>query len=205
MVVVSDGIINSQVDADKRIICQGKRATIVGGRLRALEEINAKTLGSPTSGTETICEVGIDPKSKNQLEILAGKREGLEKKLEEVQRNLQTLVNIKKQQKSLPENKETQMRELMEERQRMMEELIKNKNESGKIQEFLNSLKVRGKVSASNKIYAGVKVIIKDSAMDVRSEYKSSTFIQEGGLIRVIPYEAPDDEAKKAPEGYAAD
>ena len=51
MVKVSDGIINSQVDANKRIICQGKRASIVGGRLRAAEEINAKTLGSSSSGT----------------------------------------------------------------------------------------------------------------------------------------------------------
>ncbi|GHU63919.1 hypothetical protein FACS189445_6960 [Spirochaetia bacterium] len=58
MVVAQDGIINSRVDAFKRIICQGKRATIVGGRLRTSEEINAKVLGSPTAGTETICEVG---------------------------------------------------------------------------------------------------------------------------------------------------
>ncbi|MFQ3547363.1 MAG: FapA family protein, partial [Termitinemataceae bacterium] len=50
MVVVSDGIINSQVDAEKRIICQGKRANIVGGHLRASEEIHAKVLGSPVSG-----------------------------------------------------------------------------------------------------------------------------------------------------------
>ncbi|MCL2374103.1 MAG: FapA family protein, partial [Treponema sp.] len=102
MVVVSDGIINSHVDAYKRIICRGKRAHIVGGRLRATEEINAKILGSPTSGTETICEVGIDPKSKLQLETLTARKAEMEKQLEEIQLNLQTLINIKRQRKSLP-------------------------------------------------------------------------------------------------------
>jgi uncharacterized protein (DUF342 family) len=101
MVIVSDGIINSQVDAYKRIVCQGKRAHIVGGRLRASEEINAKTIGSPTSGTVTICEVGIDPKSKVQMDTLSASKEEMEKKIDEMQRNLQTLINIKKQRKTL--------------------------------------------------------------------------------------------------------
>ncbi|MBA7549714.1 hypothetical protein ES705_42207 [subsurface metagenome] len=52
-VVVSAGIIHSMVDANMRIVCQGKRASIVGGKLRAGEEINAKVLGS-VAGTETI-------------------------------------------------------------------------------------------------------------------------------------------------------
>jgi uncharacterized protein (DUF342 family) len=205
MVVVSDGIINSQVDANKRIICQGKRANIVGGRLRALEEINAKSLGSPTSGTETICEVGIDPKSKIQLELLMKKKDEMERKLDDVQRNLQTLVNIKKQRKSLPENKEIQLQELSNERNLLVEDIQKNKQESGKIQEFLTAIKTRGKISASHKVYSGVRIIVRDAIMDVRTEYKSSTFIYENGLIKIAPYEAPDDEAKKAPEGYAAD
>jgi len=202
MVVVSDGIINSQVDANKRIICRGKRAHIVGGRLRASEEINAKNLGSPTSGTETICEVGIDPKSKMQLEALTAKRIEMEKRLEEVQLNLQTLINIKKQRKSLPEEKEISMGELMDKRQVLMTDLKKNKEETDKIQEFLNTIRTRSKVSASSKVYAGVKIIIKDAINDVRTEYKAVTFILENNLIRVTKYEEPDDEAKRAPDGY---
>jgi uncharacterized protein (DUF342 family) len=205
MVVVSDGIINSQVDADKSIICQGKRASIVGGRLRALEEINAKSLGSPTSGTETICEVGVDPKSKHQLEIMTKKKEEMDKKLEELQRNIQTLLNIKKQRKSLPEAKETQLQELTNERKFLMEDLQKNKEESIRIQEFLASIRTRAKVSASNKVFSGVKILVRDASLEVRTEYKASTFIYDNGLIKVVPYEASSPEAQKVPEGYAAD
>jgi len=205
MVVVSDGIINSQVNANKRIICRGKRAHIVGGKLRATEEINAKILGSPTSGTETICEVGIDPKSKIQLENLAAKKAEMEKQLEEVQLNLQTLINIKKQRKSLPEDKEVFMGELMDKRQVLIADLKKNKDETTKVEEYLETIKNRGRVSASAKVYPGVKVIIRDAMSDVRTEYRAVTFIQENNLVRVTKYEEPDDEVKRTPDGYTAD
>ena len=68
-VVVTDGIVHSYVDANKMILCQGKRAQIVGGRLRASEEINSKILGS-VAGTETLLEVGYDPRSKERLVTL---------------------------------------------------------------------------------------------------------------------------------------
>ena len=202
MVVVSDGIINSQVDAYKRIICRGKRAHIVGGRLRASEEINAKNIGSPTSGTETICEVGIDPKSKLQLEKLLAKKAEMDKQLEDVQLNLQTLINIKKQRKSLPEDKEIQMGELMDRRQLLVSDLQENGEEIKKIQDFLNTLKTRGRVSASSKVYSGVKIIIKDAVNEVRTEYKAVTFILEKNLIRITKYEEPDEDVKKVPDGY---
>jgi len=205
MVVVSDGIINSQVDAFKRIICRGKRAHIVGGRLRATEEINAKILGSPTSGTETVCEVGIDPKSKMQLETLVAKKTEMEKQLDEVQLNIQTLINIKKQRKSLPEEKEVFLGELMDKRQALTSDLFRNKEETTKIEEFLDNIKTRGRVSASAKVYPGVKIIIKDAVSDVRTEYKAVTFILENNLVRVTKYEEPDEEVKKAPDGYTAD
>ncbi|MDR1566049.1 MAG: FapA family protein [Treponema sp.] len=204
MVVVSDGIINSQVDAYKRIVCQGKRAHIVGGRLRASEEINAKILGSPTSGTETICEVGIDPKSKVQLEELTEKKETMEKQLEDIQLNLQTLINIKRQRKSLPEDKEAYMRELMDKRQIITGDLQKVNEDMKRLQEFLNTIKVRGKVSASSKVYPGVKILIRDAINDVRTEYRAVTFIQEDNLVRVTRYEEPGEETKRAPDGYTA-
>jgi uncharacterized protein (DUF342 family) len=204
MVVVSDGIINSQVDANKRIICQGKRAHIVGGRLRATEEISAKSLGSPTSGTETVCEVGFDPKSKEQLDKYFIQRDALTKELEEIQRNLQTLITLKKQHQSLPEDKEYYLQELLDTRKDMLEELRRINDEIQKLQSFLDSLRSRGKISASGKVYPGVRITIRDIKVDVHSEYKAVTFILENGLIRVNPYEQPDDAVKRGPDGRSA-
>ena len=204
MVVVSDGIINSQVDAFKRIICRGKRAHIVGGKLRATEEINAKILGSPTGSTETICEVGIDPKSKAQFEALTERKAEMEKQVEEIQLNLQTLINIKKQRKSLPKDKEDQLGELQDKRNLLVADLQKNNEEIAKVQEYLNTIKARGRVSASVKVYPGVKIFIRDVVLPVHADHKAVTFILENGLVRATKYEEPDDEVKRAPDGYTA-
>jgi uncharacterized protein (DUF342 family) len=205
MVVVSDGIINSQVDAYRRIVCQGKRAHIVGGRLRASEEINAKILGSPTSGTETVCEVGFDPKSKTQLETYQTNKDNMEKQIDDIQRNMQTLINIKKQRKSLPPEKENALREMMEKRSLLAGDLQKVTENIDKVQNFLTTIKTKGRVSASSKVYPGVKIVIKDAVNDVRTDYKAVTFVLEDSLVRVTQYIEPDEESKRAPDGYSAD
>ncbi|GHV05121.1 polymerase [Spirochaetia bacterium] len=205
MVVVSDGIINAQVDAGKRIICDGKRAHVVGGRLRAAEEINVKTLGSATSGTETICEVGYDPKQKDELVRFTRNKETASAELIEVQRNLQTLINIKKQRGSLPEDKEVSMQALMEKRQTLMEDIKKSDEGMKQMKEALDNFNVRGKVSASDKVYPGVRVVIRDTREDVQNEYKAATFVLEEELIRVTKYEEVDAEVKKGSGGRSAD
>ncbi len=205
LVVVSDGIINSQVDANKKIICQGKRAHIVGGQLRAAEEINAKIIGSPVSGTETICEVGYDPKSKEELKTLDAERTSIEKQLEEIQLNLQTLMNIRKQRKSLPEDKEAALRDLVEKRQEFSEKKAKLSQQIDKLQNYLNNLRTRGRVSASSKVYPGVKIVIRDIKEDVKNEYRSVTFILDNNLIRVTKYEETDEDLKRGPDGYTTD
>ncbi len=204
LVVVSDGIINSQVDANKRIICEGKRAHIVGGQLRAAEEINAKILGSPVSGTETLLEVGYDPKSKERFNLVSNKKTAAVKELDDVELNLQTLINIRKQRKSLPEDKEVFFKELVEKRQGIMQDIAKLSAEIDEIQMYLNSLKTRGRISASSKVYPGVKITIRDIKEDVKSEYRAVTFVLENNLIRVTKYEETDEDIKKVPDGYTA-
>ena len=204
MVVVTDGIINSNVDAIKSIICQGKRANIMGGRLRAGEEINAKVLGNSTTGTDTICEVGFDPHSKTELERLMTFKTEAEDELEDMRLDLQNLINTKKQRKSLPEEKEAYLRELMDRRQVLTEELKTNAENIEKVQNYMQEIQVRGKISASTKVWPGVKIYIRDEKMDIRSEYKAVTFVLEDGLIKTLKYEEPDEEAKKGLDGYSS-
>ncbi len=203
MVVVTDGIINSNVDAIKSIVCMGKRANIMGGRLRAGEEINAKVLGNSTSGTETICEVGFDPHSKLELERLLTIKTTSEEELESMRLDLQTLINTKKQRKSLPEDKEAYLQELTERKQVLTDELTDVNENIQKVQEFMSQMQVRGKVSASTKVWPGVKIWIRDVKEDVRTEYRAVTFILENGLVRATKYEEPDELAMKGLDGYS--
>jgi len=203
MVFASDGIINSNIDALNRIVCQGKKAAIVGGRLRASEEINAKILGNATSGTETVCEVGFDPESKQELAGLELEKEGLEKELEEIKTTMQTLINIKMQRRSLPDDKQLLYEELIERRDFLLKEQAENGEKIKMVKEHLSNLKTRGKVSASAKVFPGVKIVIRDVRDEVQMEHKAVTFVLEGGLIRRSKYEEPDKEAIKGPDGYS--
>jgi len=203
-VIVQDGIINSNIDAIRSIVCMGKRASIMGGRLRAGEEINAKVLGNSTSGTETICEVGFDPHSKIELERLQEIKIKTEEELETIRLDLQTLINTKKQRKTLPEEKEAYMKELMERRDILNDELKNAVDGLAKVQEFMSQIQVRGRVSASTKVWPGVKIWIRDVKEDVRQEYKAVTFVLEDGLIRMSKYEEPDEQAKKGLDGYSS-
>jgi len=204
LVFASDGIINSNIDALNRIICQGKRAIIVGGRLRAMEEINAKILGNPTSGTETVCEVGFDPASKEELSKLDMERKEKDEEIKDITLNMQTLINLKQQKKVLPEDKQLQLQELIDRRDIMLQVQKEIDEKIRDIKEHLASLKTRGKVSASAKVFPGVKIMIRDNSESVKIEYSTGvTFVLEGGAIRGSKYEEPDKEKIKGPDGYS--
>jgi hypothetical protein len=127
-----------------------------------------------------------------------------EDELETIRLDMQTLINTKKQRKTLPEEKEIYLQELMERRKILTEELQNASDGIQKVQEFMNQIQVRGKVSASTKVWPGVKIWIRDVKEDVRQEYKAVTFVLENGLVRVAKYEEPDELAKKGLDGYSS-
>ncbi|MDR0910803.1 MAG: FapA family protein, partial [Spirochaetaceae bacterium] len=203
-VVVADGLVNSNVVALKRIICNGRKAHIVGGHLKATEEINAKTIGSPSGGTETICEVGFDPSSKARLDELTTENEKANAEMEQVKLNIQTLINMRKQRKSLPEDKETQLNEMMDRREELTKMLREYRDERNRIMEFLNGLKSVGKISASERIYPGVRLIIREIEQQVKDDYKSVTFVLRNNMIQAGRYEDVSDDIKKEMETNGA-
>jgi uncharacterized protein (DUF342 family) len=190
---VSDGIIHSYVDANKRIVCQGRRAAIVGGRLRATEEIHAKILGS-VAGTETILEVGLDPVRKEQLSVALARKAELEKRLEELELNLRTLENLKKVLRHLPEDKAKDQEELSAARSKALGELDSVNQVISQIHAYLAELKVVGRVSASDRVFPGVKIFIKNESLAVRNEFRKVTFSLEGKEVRVMRYEPLDQD-----------
>jgi uncharacterized protein (DUF342 family) len=194
-VIVTEGIINSTINASKRIICQGKRATIMGGRVAAGDEIFAKQIGSPGGNAETICEVGYDPKTKHKIEQLTAQKETLQAEFDEVQLNLQTLTNIKKQRGgTLPEDKEAYFAELAQKRTETEALLKKIDEEITQLTEALEKMQVQGKITATAKFFPGAVISIRQARDTLRTEFKASTFVLENNLVRAVPY--LDKEAK---------
>lgn len=192
-VVVSDGIINAHVTAQRKVICRGKRASIVGGVVRAAEEIDAKALGS-VSGNETILEVGVDPKSKERLSELEEEKAALAKQLEEVVLNMQTIEKLHKARKKLSQDKIKVYNEQKQKRVAITADLRKVQREIDEIQGYLSELKTSGRISASATVFSGVKINVRDASLSVKNEFKAVTFIWEAGVVKVTKYEESDED-----------
>ncbi len=187
-VFVQDGIMHCQVDATEKVVCFGKRATIVGGRIRAGEIVNTKTLGS-VSFTETIVEVGVDPKSRQRLHDLDKEKTSSEEILEKHNANISTLQNQKKIRRGLPEEKQELLEKMLAAREELTIRLSEIKEEMEELKSYLRLLKTIGNVSVSKNVYPGVKIGIKDIYYDVANEFKYVTFVLDSGRIRIKKYE----------------
>jgi uncharacterized protein (DUF342 family) len=197
-VIVSDGILNSAVSARQRVICQGKRAAIIGGRICAGEEIQSKILGSSFGGTETICEVGYDPDLKEHIDMLMTGLEKTQKVFNDLQRNISTLEKMKGQMKQLSEDKEAYLAELLDRRIDVVTKVDRLNGRIRQAQEQLAQVENNGKVSVSAKCHPGTVIFIRDVRTAIRSEYKSVTFTASNGLIQIGKFV---DENEKAPGG----
>ncbi len=203
-IIVRDGIINSNVTSNKKILVQGKRASIIGGHAFATEEIRAKTIGNSAGASETILSVGYDPKAKRRLDELTERQAVLIKELNEIELDIQTLEQQKKIRKTLPQEKEENLNTLMSRKQDIHAEVDEMSQEIQELQDHLRELKIIGTVSASGAVYSGVKINIRDVREEIRNETKAVTFFYEDGFVRYGKYEPPqaEDEAR-VPDGYS--
>ena len=192
-IIVSDGILHSRVFAGKKILCKGKRAKIVGGYLRASEEINASSLGAVGSG-ETILEVGIDPKVKEEMVVLNNEVEALTKELNSASLNLQSLLKQEKLIKILPQDKLALKKVLLTKVAGLKSHVTKATDNLEKHRKDIDDLQSVGKISSSGMVFPGAKVIIKDVELDIIREYSSVTFVRDGNLIRTVKYEDIEEE-----------
>ena len=202
-IIVIDSIMNSDVSAQKKIILNGKRAQITGGKIFATEAVIAKNIGSEGGGTETSISVGYDPRAKKRLEELLEMQNNNIKMLDDLELNIATLENMKKVRKNLPKEKEESLRHLNEQKTEIIEENYQYNAEIEKIQARLRELKNIGKVYAAGNVYSGVKIYVRDEKDEVRADTKAVTFFYENGFVRRGKYEQPNMDDIKGPEGYS--
>ncbi len=201
-IIVNDNIMNSQITAKKKILLKGKRAQITGGHLFATEEISAKNIGSPGGGTETVLEVGIDPEKKQRLMELQSSQADLIKELEELDLNISTLENQKKIRRTLPKEKEDNLKSLMMRKGEIVDLSDQMSKEITEIQERLAELKTVGRVNASGTVYAGTKIFVRDEKDEVKSDCKAVCFYYENGFVRRGKFDASQVTTDvEAPDG----
>ncbi|HZK57639.1 MAG TPA: FapA family protein [Clostridia bacterium] len=184
--VEADVILHSDIIAQNRIIASGKKGLIVGGNIKAGKKVGAKVLGS-NMGTNTVIEVGIDPKERDNYEQLKGEIESVGKSIEDSRKAIDLLNKMAKQQQ-LTGDKEDILAKLL-----ITYEILKKKYStlteemqilSGKFQSAKG-----GKICASVAIYPGVRAVIGNSVRQIYDELHNSTLHIEDGEVTIGPYE----------------
>ncbi|MGP1577431.1 MAG: FapA family protein [Treponema sp.] len=206
MVIVSDGILNSKVIANRKVICRGKRADIIGSQVTASEGVYARNLGSPAAGSDTVVSVGFDPRSKERLVSLERKLIDNEKNFAALRLDVQALESQKKVIKDFPAEKEAALKKKKELFYICETDIREIRLEIEQIRRYLSTLKTEGCVSISGNIYTGVRIVIKDIVEDVRVDCKATTFHLENGLVKYGTYVdyTNDEDVKRTPSGYSA-
>ncbi|MCZ9988640.1 FapA family protein [Brachyspira hyodysenteriae] len=194
-VVVTEAILNSNIDADNRIILIGKRASASGGRLRALREVNGKVLGSQ-AGAKTLIETGISPAKRRAIDDLDKEKEELDISIEETERNIKSLEQAGKLKKLDDEKKEQlqSYKEQLEQANTRREEIVLNRE--ALIQE-MEIEKVESTVSAGKEMLPGVELVIGSAEFSIRQSYKTITFFEQDGMIQTEKYRGEPKNEKK--------
>jgi uncharacterized protein (DUF342 family) len=189
-VIVPEGVLHSNVDAGRRICSIGKRARIVGGVIRAGDEVNARYLGTDVS-TRTEIRVGIHPKILQQLSDFRGMKMKIEEEQVQLKLNIRTLETQKRNAGKLPADKEKLLKDLTARNAKLDERSVEIKSELEELNSYIGMMEHKGKVCAERSAYPGVEIYIKDKSFILKDPYNHVKFALQGDQIRISQYEPP--------------
>ena len=184
--VRSGSILHSVVDAGDAIICEGKKAFVIGGSLTALHEISVKSIGNRV-GTITKVKIGAELSVLENLQEM--EKEYLENKAE-LEKSRQVLALFKKKVQSgqtLTPDKVKLIRnasdtvKTLEVRQEELHDLIQESRE-------MIEANANGRLRVSGTAHAGVHVQIANSLYIVKDDIQFSQFQLDSSQVVIRSY-----------------
>ena len=184
MLVQTDSIINSEVNAGDMIKVGGKRGIITGGHCRAANGIEAKNIGSMTGGSTTL-EVGADPALKTRLaeinKTMAEDAEVIKKTkpiIASIAEKLKKGQQVDKEHLAYAQNLNT----LFNMKQKEMETLAAEQEE---IQQKMADSK-KASVKATADVAQGTIVVIGELSMTTKSSVSHCKFVVDRGDVKMM-------------------
>lgn len=182
--VTTESILHSKVSAKGDVIVGGRRGFVTGGEIRSGSLISVKTAGSQM-GTNTLLEVGIDPR------VLEEFRE-LEKKIATLQSDkdklAQAVAMIRKKMQmgtQIAQDKLDNLKQITQSNvyiDAQLQEARKRYDEL-KLEVDSNS---SGAIKIQDIVYPGTKIVISNVIYFVREEIHHSRFIRDRADIKVV-------------------
>ena len=183
--IEADSILHSKVTAKSTIKASGRNGLIIGGDVKAVNMIEAKTIGN-AMGTNTSVGVGVDPSMKRRVDELKNSLG----KLGDNKIQLNQLLNaLRKKQDSeggLDEAKHELQMKTMRNVIMLEQEINKQKKELEELRGQIGEEK-HACIKVSDAAYAGVKLTFGDQCMFLKQKYDYCQFVKDGADIKSAP------------------
>lgn len=182
---VGESVMHSQVSAGSKVVMEGRRAVIVGGMIRAGEEISTRVLGSPMAAPTEV-EVGVHPHLRAEIHALQESLKELHKNIDKTQKAIALLDNMAGAAGALPPDKAALLQKLTLTYEHFKvdeEELLMRRAE---IEVVLQDVK-SARVIVHETVYPGVKVTISNYVFYVRDSFSHVAFAIKDAEVHPAP------------------
>jgi len=180
-IIVSDFIMNSSVCAGSRVMIEGRRGIIRGGRIVAGEGIRAVTIGNK-SGIVTEIEVSINPFFRDELLSLRAEIKKDANLYEELQKSITYVRSHGIDQLSVTKLEVYKKNET--EFEAIPERIEEMRQRCTNLENLLRSMKP-GRIRVSDFIYPGTKLSIGPSVIVLKDPIQYASLYVNEGQIKV--------------------
>jgi uncharacterized protein len=157
--VVSDGILHSKVRCGGKVSVVGRRGTIIGGQLKAKEEVSSRVLGSSLL-TATDIEVGIAPEARDEMEMVRRSLFEAEEGLRKAQQAVGLLRDLEARNPAeFSADKRSTLLKALRSQYHFQSQRDQFTSRKALLEEELQ-VTVHGRVRAYDIVYPGVKITI---------------------------------------------
>lgn len=185
-VEVADAIMHSQVSAGESVRVEGRKGLIVGGTIKARDEVVAKVIGA-SLGTITEIEVGVDPRLREEQMAVAAQKREIEESLDKAGKAITLLRDLEASGQLSPDRRELLLK-LIRSQFQLKGQLTQVSERWNQIEAEINARR-RGSVSASQTIHPGTRITIGSAHYTVRDELsRVSLSLGEDGQVKLGPY-----------------
>ena len=183
--IEADSILHSKVTAKSTIKASGRNGLIIGGDVKAVNMIEAKTIGN-AMGTNTSVSVGVDPSMKRRVDELKNSLGKLGDNKIQLNQLLNALRKKQDAEGGLDEAKHELQMKTMRNVIMLEQEINKQKKELEELRGQIGEEK-HACIKVSDAAYAGVKLTFGDQCMFLKQKYDYCQFVKEGADIKSAP------------------
>ena len=184
--VTAEAIMHSNVTTEGSIEVTGKKGCIVGGTIKALGNVSAKTVGSEMGG-DTVIDVGVDPSLKLKVQELEGKIKKEKESIEKLVPIIASFTQKIKEGKQLSIDQTRYFNDLTKQYKEETEYFKKLNDEYDEAVEEIDGMPTDSCVMVSGNVYPGTMLTVSEVSKRITSLCAHSRFVKDGADVRIKP------------------